>query len=61
MTQVWSCLMSQAFNIAIWGPRERQLLSMFVEHAGNIIDPCDSNFLGSPLTDWFDDYPVQDQ
>ena len=53
--------MNQAFNIAIWGPWERQLLSMFVEHAGNIIDPCNSNFLGSPLIDWFDDYPIQDQ
>ena len=40
------------------GPWERQLLRTFVQHAGDVVDPCDSNFLISLLTEWFHDHPV---
>ena len=53
--------MSQAFNTAIWGPWERQMLNMFVQHAGDVVDPCDDSFLGRFLKDWYAQHPVHDQ
>ena len=61
MAQVWSCFMSQAFNTTIWGPWERQMLHMFVQHAGDVVDPCDDSCLGRFLKDWYAQHPVHDQ
>ena len=40
LAQTWSSVMSLTFNTAIWGAWEKQFLSMFVEHAGVVVDPC---------------------
>ena len=61
LAQTWSSLMSLTFNTAIWGAWEKQFLSMFVEHAGVVVDPCADQFLGRMLVDWFRDHPSRDQ
>ena len=35
-------------------------MTMFVEHAGDIIGPCDGSFLGLLLKEWFNDHLVRD-
>ena len=61
LAQTWSSVMSLTFNTAIWGAWEKQFLSMFVEHAGVVVDPCADQFLGHRLVDWFQDHPNRDQ
>ena len=53
--------MSLTFNTAIWGAWEKQFLSMFVEHAGIVVDLCAEQFLDHLLVDWFKDHPSRDQ
>ena len=61
LAQTWSSVMSLTFNTAIWGAWEKQFSSMFVEHAGVVVDPCAEQFLGHLLVDWFKDHPSRDQ
>ena len=61
LAQTWSNVMNLTFNAAIWGAWEKQFLSMFVEHAGVVVDPCAEQFLGHMLVDWFKDHPSRDQ
>ena len=49
--QTWSCAMNLTFNTAIWGAWEKHILSMFVEHAGVVVDPCAKQFLGHLFVD----------
>lgn len=39
VAQVWRYIMSLIFNTAIWDPWEARLLSMFVNHAGEVVNP----------------------
>ena len=61
LAQTWSCTMSLTFNTAIWGTWEKQFLSMFVEHAGVVVDPCAEQFLGRIFVDWFKNHSNQAQ